>query len=159
MMDKEHLHLLINEKIYLIDEEERRTISQEDTKIEHQTDSSQTFSEKPEDVHPEARDENPNERVVPLAIFHESSSEPDLELLQKIIEACKLEKDSYTVFGNGFNKTSKFRKALVFVAKATIFYEPIPYEESQILCAKPLSQISSDQQEKKKLWQALQKFI
>ncbi|MDE0471607.1 MAG: hypothetical protein OXH57_06670 [Ekhidna sp.] len=159
MMDKKHLHLLINEKIYLINEGERRIVFQEDTKIEPQTDPSQTSSEEPENSHSEAEDENLNERTVPLAIFHESSSESDLELLQKIIEACKLEKDSYTVFGNGFNKTLKFRKALVFVAKSTVFYEPIPYQESRILFAKPLGQISNDQQEKKKLWRALQAFV
>ncbi|MBC6401624.1 MAG: DNA polymerase III subunit psi [Ekhidna sp.] len=163
MMNKTHLHLLINEEIYRINREQNGGIPPKDAIVEHKTEDAQISSKEQQNGHleevAEIRNKKPEEHVIPLAIFHDSSSEPDLQLLQKIIDACKLEKETYTIFGSGFNKELKFDKALVFVAKSKTFYEPIPYREGQILCSKPLGQISNDQQEKAKLWGALQKFI
>jgi len=163
MMDKAHLHLLINEEIYLIDPMEKQYIPSKDEPTKHKADPSQASSEKREIKYPKetpvVSNKKTEEQVLPLVIFHESSVEPELQLLQKIIEACKLKEGSYTVFGNGFNEASKFKKAIAFVAEPKTFYEPIKYQGSQILYAKPLSQIANDQREKAKLWSALQKFI
>lgn len=96
---------------------------------------------------------------IPFAVFHSSNNASDIELLHKIIEACKLPEDQYKIFGGGFDQSVHFKKALVFVPEAKAFYTPIPYKNSEFLCSKPLDQISGDVQEKAKLWGALQKFV
>ena len=100
-----------------------------------------------------------NLEELPFAIFHSSSNDAETELLQKIIDACKVPTDQYKIFNNGFDQTIKFKKALVFVQEAKGFYVPIPYKDSEFLCSKPLSQLIQDQGEKAKLWSALQKFV
>ncbi|MEO9481894.1 MAG: hypothetical protein ABJG47_00520 [Ekhidna sp.] len=101
--------------------------------------------------------EEPSE--IPFAVFHSSTNASDIELLHKIILACKLPEDQYKIFSGGFDQSVQFKKALVFVPEAKAFYTPIPYKESEFLCSKPLHQISGDVQEKGKLWEALQKFV
>ncbi|MEO1255595.1 MAG: hypothetical protein AAFY41_12060, partial [Bacteroidota bacterium] len=63
------------------------------------------------------------------------------------------------IFANGFDQSVKFKKALVFVPEAKAFYTPIPYKGSEFLCSKPLTELIKDQNEKAKLWGALQKFV
>lgn len=164
-MDPEQLHLLINEDIYIIEE------NGEEPEASTNVDQMEKMPEEPvSDPIAEKTIETPrvipNEdlvkpmaKTIPLAVFHESKSEEDKELLQKIIEACKLAQGSYEVFENGFNKEIMFRKALVFVEKSKAFYEPIPYQKSEILCARPLGIIAANQEEKAKLWSALKQFV
>ncbi|MEM0938385.1 MAG: DNA polymerase III subunit psi [Bacteroidota bacterium] len=170
MMDKEYLYLLIHENIYLVDESKSELIPKEQ-KGEEQKSPLKTIKSVSDEVKvakdnayeladiPEEKQKRPGGQVVSIAIFHESSDRSDLELLQKIIEACKLSNDQYQVFANGFNKEVSFEKALVFVSKAKIFYQVIPYQNSHILCSKPLNQIAGNPQEKAMLWKALQGFI
>jgi len=170
-MDKEHLHLLINEAIYLIPTEHGDSGKTEADALEDKTKTENLESEKIleekkagtiDEEYPSTPAEptiDPELSPLSLAIFHESTSEADIQLLQKIISACKLETDSFEVFANGFNKEVKFEKALVFVEKSKAFYEPISYQDGQILCSKPLHQIAVNQGEKAKLWAALQKFV
>ena len=101
--------------------------------------------------------EEPEE--IPFVVFHDSTDPTDQELLQKIIDACKLPQDQYKVFGAGFDQSVQFRKALVFVPEAKVFYTPVPYKDSEFLCSKPLTDLAKDQNEKAKLWGALQKFL
>jgi len=169
MMDPEHLHLFINEEIYVLSDKsapEKENDKNEDTKVKEEPVVVEVKEEEISKDHQEETPSIPDVQVdvqthdkISLAIFHEATNPSEVELLQKIIEACNLEKSKYQVFANGFNKEVTFNKALVFVSKAKAFYEPIPYQESQILCSKPLSVLSNDPQEKAKLWGALQKFI
>ncbi len=115
----------------------------------------ETKQESPEIPHHDL--EEPGD--IPFAVFHSSHDVSDIELLHKIIDACKLPKDQYKIFGGGFDQSVHFKKALVFVPEAKAFYTPIPYKNSEFLCSKPLDQISGDVQEKAKLWGALQKFV
>lgn len=98
-------------------------------------------------------------KEIPFAVFHSSENSSDIELLNKIIAACKVPQDQYKIFGGGFDQSIQFKKALVFVPEAKAFYTPIPYKSSEFLCSKPLDQISGDVQEKAKLWSALQAFV
>jgi len=178
MIDPEHLHLLIHEEIYLINERKeeieevvndtamipKHSEREEDTvevvgKEELTIQEEETPQRVDETPTPEVSVERLSKHTVPLAIFHEATSDADLQLLQKIIDACKLENDSYEVYANGFNKEVTFEKAVVFVEKAKKFYSPIAYQQSQILCSKPLHLIANNQQEKAKLWGALKGFI
>ena len=163
-MDKEHLHLLIDEEIYIVGEDEAQPAVATEPTAEPKEEVTETVETPAEHVEetppiPQVKVEKPIEQVIPFAVFHESSNEAEIELLQKIIDACKLNPADYQVFANGFNKEVKFKKALVFVPQAKAFYEPIPYQDSQFLCAKPLDQIAGNQQEKAKLWKALQAFV
>ncbi len=115
----------------------------------------ETVQESPEIPH---HDLEPS-KDLPFAVFHSSNNASDIELLHKIIDACKLPEDQYKIFGGGFDQSVHFKKALVFVPEAKAFYTPIPYKNSVFLCSKPLDQISGDVQEKAKLWAALQKFV
>lgn len=98
-------------------------------------------------------------KEIPFAVFHSSNDASDIDLLHKIIDACKVPQDQYKIFGGGFDQSIHFKKALVFVPEAKAFYTPIPYKNSEFLCSKPLHHISGDNQEKAKLWGALQKFV
>lgn len=205
-MEKQHLHLLINEEIYRIGGDEAISISEtkpiaeevvndstaeptqvsepepaplakqeeklaeeqpapkpEPTQKEEPTIEKPAIS-KPTQESPEIpvrKKEEPTEepKKIPLAIFHSSTNQAEMELLQKIIDACKVPKEDYTIFENGFDQSVSFKKALVFVPEAKAFYTPIPYKNSHFLCSKPLANLASDQQEKGKLWVALQQFV
>lgn len=176
-MNKEHLHLLINEEIYLIPSKENEDVDnsaqealQSAPVAENESKEEETtiHIEQEELVH-DHHDETPHipkvktleekEALIPFAVFHESSVPEEIELLEKIIGACNIGSDKYQVFANGFNKEVKFEKALVFVSQAKAFYEPIPYQNSQFLCSKPLSELNTNKQEKAKLWNSLKDFL
>lgn len=177
MMDKEHLHLLIHEEIYAIDKTDEPTqmaeppqpelIKEEIPKkepeaihVEKEELAQEYHEETPKipEVHHEIAPKG-EDKPIPLAVFHEASDPAEIELLQKIIDACEIEKAHYQVFANGFNQEVKFEKGLVFVPEAKAFYTPIPYKQSQFLCSKPLSMLAKDVKEKAKLWNALKAFI
>lgn len=171
-MKQEHLHLLLNEELYQIDHEQSGEVGEakEDGKAlptkESETEiaAATEVEETPAKVQIATQQvtnegsSNPAE-VVPLAIFHQSSTPDDLDLLKKILAACKLAPGTYQVFDNGFDKEIPFKKALVFIEKAKVFYEAVPYKQSQILCSKPLNEVAGNQQDKAKLWNALQAFV
>lgn len=170
-MEKEHLHLLIHEEIY------RLPADQTDNEVNASENTSKEVKEPAQVSEPQpeytekvlVKDEKESKTVeipaveqpkeLPFAVFHSSTNEQEVALLHKIIAACKLPADEYQIFEKGFDKSVKFKKALVFVSEARAFYSPIPYKGSEFLCSKPLSDLNSNQQEKAKLWSALQKFI
>ncbi|WP_420318211.1 hypothetical protein [Ekhidna sp.] len=177
-MEKEHLHLLIHEEIFLLPQDE--IIEDETDKTEEVQESGQVAEPEPElidkkveteEKQPETTEEHhqdsphiphhdlPDAKPLPFAVFHTSHVPTENDLLHKIIEACKIPEDQYKIFSNGFDQAVKFKKALVFVPEAKAFYTPIPYKGSEFLCSKPLSLLAADQNEKAKLWTALQKFV
>lgn len=187
-MEKQHLHLLINEEIYRIGGDEVLSATAEESNTEEvkvevkedATDDATLVAEPaPEPIvpkeeklveqpaTPKSTQDSPEiptrKKEVPkeisLAIFHSSTNLAEMELLQKIIDACKVPTEDYTIFENGFDQSVQFKKALVFVEEAKGFYTPIPYKNSHFLCSKPLAMLAQDQQEKGKLWVALQKFV
>ena len=164
-MDKEHMHLLINEEIYLVKEDAQASTVSENAPLPEK--AAESKEQKPEVVTPKVEEEiiletakaETSETTIPVAVFHESTTENELDLLQKIISACKLEPDTFQVYANGFNKEVKFKKALVFVASSKSYYTPIPYQGGEILCSRPLVEIQNNQEEKVKLWSALKTFF
>ena len=171
-MEKENLHLLINEEIYLIrDKTEVEEVTKEPIAAEAlQAKEPEAIKLDPPEIDHEHHEETPHipevktlqektEKAIPFAVFHESSDPAEIDLLQKIIAACNLENTHFKVFANGFNKEVKFEKALVFVTTAKAYYTPVPYQQSQFLCSQPLSVLLSDQQVKAKLWTALKAFL
>lgn len=178
LMEEEHLHLLIHEEIYLLpqDKTPMEKVNHEVEEVQEVTTVAEPEPEaiapkeeatNPEPTKEEHHQESPHIPIhqvaepeeLPFAVFHDSSNEAEIELLHKIISACKIPDDQYKIFSHGFDQAVKFKKALVFVPEAKGFYTPIPYKGSEFLCSKPLSLLSSDQNEKAKLWGALQKFV
>ncbi|WP_436517309.1 hypothetical protein [Ekhidna sp. To15] len=139
----------------VVEELEQKPKKQEVVESEETPAHIETKQESPEIPHHDLEDAG----EISFAVFHNSHDASDIELLHKIIDACKLPHDQYKIFGGGFDQSVHFKKALVFVPEAKAFYTPIPYKNSMFLCSKPLDQISGDVQEKAKLWGALQKFV
>ena len=187
-MQKEHLHLFIHEEIYRLPADEiiddKDVEVSEAAPIEPSNERTTDLVEKSENssteevlgsdqqVEPQSTEEiksetNMKEPVqesetleqLPFAVFHNSSNEDEIQLLQKIIDACKVPPEDYKIFNSGFDQSIKFKKALVFVPEAKAFYTPIPYKNSEFLCSKPLSLLIQNQNEKAKLWGALQQFV
>lgn len=187
-MEREHIHHLITEEIYLLPQDKIAMDGENREPVEEAAPSTDISKEESESIekpvtaeneeapkeakketpaHIETQQESPeiphhdleDPGEIPFAVFHNSHDASDIELLHKIIDACKLPHDQYKIFGGGFDQTVHFKKALVFVPEAKAFYTPIPYKNSMFLCSKPLDQISGDVQEKAKLWGALQKFV
>lgn len=184
-MEKEHLHLLIHEEIYLLSQDE--IINEESAEKQEEAQESPAVAEpEPEPVAkeeesaekqpaPETKEapeeehhqdsphiphhDLPDSKPLPFAVFHTSHDPAENELLHKIIDACKIPESDYKIFSNGFNQAVKFKKAIVFVPEAKAFYTPIPYKGSEFLCSRPLSVLAADVNEKAKLWGALQKFV
>lgn len=162
-MQEENLHLLIHEDIYLIKEETAVT----ETTVSSSDQGQMENTLKPTIVNenlPESTDEKQGGVLethdkLPFAIFHSSTNEDEIALLNKIIAACNVDEANYSVFNNGFDRSVNFRKALVFVDKAKAFYTPIPYKESEFLCSRPLSVLMTTQSEKALLWKAIQQFV
>ncbi|MEQ9467177.1 MAG: hypothetical protein RLN88_07160 [Ekhidna sp.] len=177
-MEQEHLHLLIHEEIYLLPQDKTpvEKVNHEVEEVQEVTTVAEPEPEaiappkeetKPEPAEEEHHQESPHIPIhevaepeeLPFAVFHDSTNEAEIELLHKIIAACKIPDDQYNIFSHGFDQAVKFKKALVFVLEAKAFYTPIPYKGSEFLCSKPLSLLASDKNEKAKLWGALQKFV
>lgn len=184
-MEKEHLHLLIHEEIYLLSQDE--IINEESAEVREDVQKSTSIAEpEPEPVAkeeesaekqpaPETKEASeeerhqdsphiphhdlPDSKPLPFAVFHTSHDPAENELLHKIIDACKIPESDYKIFSNGFDQAVKFKKALVFVPEAKAFYTPIPYKGSEFLCSRPLAVLAADVNEKAKLWGALQKFV
>ncbi len=179
-MEKEHLHLLIHEEIYRLSSDELiedlggKGLGEEAMKAKGETvedipkvtqpEPETTSSDKSEEESTQESPEIPIHKVdepkeLPFAVFHSSTDAAEIELLHKIIDACKISEDNYKIFNEGFDQSIRFKKALVFVPEAKAFYTPIPYKSSEFLCSKPLSLLIKDQNEKARLWGSLQKFI
>ncbi|WP_421762946.1 hypothetical protein [Ekhidna sp.] len=184
-MEKENLHLLINEEIYLLPQDkliedetldkteevqESTTVAEPEPELLAKQEKAApeqpkpASKEEPEEVHHQEsphipHHDLPDSKPLPFAVFHTSHAPAENELLHKILDACKVPESDYKIFSNGFDQSVMFKKALVFVPEAKAFYTPIPYKGSEFLCSKPLDQISGNVQEKAKLWAALQKFV
>lgn len=160
-MEKEHLHLLIHEEIYHLPEDQsipKDSIETAEPSIvaEPEPEDVTTIQE---DVSIQENGAEDHSKEIAFAIFHDSVNEEEIALLHKIITACNIPEEQYQIFNTGFDQSVKFKRALVFVPEAKAFYTPIPYKNSEFLCSKPLSYLTNDQNEKAKLWGALQKFI
>lgn len=134
-MENENLHLLINEEIYVL--------------------KSQATSDKAASDKVQAIDKAVEK--VDTVFVHQSEQAEELELLEKIIGACKLDASSYKIAKSVDG--IQFSRSVVFTEKAETFYAPTDNDDSQILYSKPLATLLSSKDEKAKLWSALQEFI
>ncbi|MEM6643596.1 MAG: DNA polymerase III subunit psi [Bacteroidota bacterium] len=149
-MERDNLHLLLNEELYLIDK------TTHNTKITDPKDVRISVANQAKNIGEEYGED---QKIIGLAIFHESNKKEELQLLEKIIAACKLKKEQYQVFSTGLDTSIKFEKALVFATSSETHYQPFEDNGQQKLYAAPLSEIMNNRSEKAKLWDALQVYL
>ena len=162
MIDKEHLHLLINEEIYLIDSSQSK-VESEKSEVEGVEEKVERIEEKVESEkskveRSEVKVENgEGKEKVNVAFVSNSNNGAEMELLQKIIGACNLEEGDYKISQS--DEPATYEKAVIFTEKASIFYQPTVENDSIVLYSKPLNELMHSKEEKGKLWGALKTFI
>ena len=128
-MEKKYLHLLINEEIYVLEKGSKT----QDTDASYE------------------------EKTIPIAFIHQSSNQTELELLDKIVAACKLGSKDYKILQDSNNMP--FKKGVIFTSEATDFYHPVRESGREILYSKPLETLMKRKEDKAKLWESLKKFL
>lgn len=146
MHTKEHLHLLIDEEIYIVETQEEPKAEQTTPKVEL----------KPE---PKSEEEEKTVKMLEFGFFHNNEGSEAEELLNKIIVACKFSTDRYQVFSDSSMVTS-CKKAIIFTSKPKTYYQWLPFnEKTSIMYSLSLGQIANSQTDKAKLWKALQEIL
>lgn len=203
-MEKGHLHLLIDEEIYLIDSQDstgkldagngkeegqvkakeevegdaedsvvltvassseegsrESKVTSDEPKVEKDTQESEEKIVVDEHI-----DEAPDIPSIPAtapatsvkyAFFHNTDQPEELDLLNKIIDACKLADTDFKVLKVG--QEVVFEKAVVFTKSGPSYYVSTQHERGVVMYAQPLATLMLSKEEKGKLWGALQKFV
>lgn len=94
---------------------------------------------------------------VRFAFFHNTDQPEEIDLLSKIVAACKLEASSFKVLKVGEEVT--FEKAVVFTKSGPSYYVPNNHERGIVMYSQPLHALLNSKEEKGKLWGALQVFV
>ena len=138
-MKNEHLHLLINEEIYLVDSRQSTVDSSPDKVIEGAKQEAEDVESIPE---------------IKIAFIHNSEKPEELELLNNIIAACKLNAQDFKVLREG--EPIRYEKAVIFTTSSKSYYERSKTSEGELLHSRTLAELNSSKEEKGKLWSALQ---
>ncbi len=158
-MKNEHLHLLIDEEIYLVKSlvSKPQATSDELQEKELKVDSQQSTADSDtKDPSIEAIENHSIEKVK-FAFIHNTDSQEELELLNNIISACKLEPADLKIIKEG--EEIYYKNAVIFTNEAAQFYSVSEVDEAQVLHSKPLNTLLNSKEEKGKLWSALQEFV
>lgn len=145
-MKDEHLHLLINEEIYALDSSKLKVDSGQSEVERNQT-----------EVDSSRQSVQVSEESVEIVFIHDSTKPDELELLAKIIEACKLKDGTFQVAKSGAEPNCK--KAIVFTDEAKVYYEIKAEENRHVLYSKTLRELKESTDEKGKLWNKLKEFL
>jgi hypothetical protein len=138
MMENEHLHLFIDEEVFILNENLARS------------------SEKKE-IHPKTETNKEIEKPkIKFTFIHNSDSKEELGLLNKIIEACKISPADFYI---GTDDSSiDFLKAIYFKESNNECYIVKSGGSRSFIYSKPLSVLQSSKDDKAKLWAALKAF-
>lgn len=153
-MENEHLHLLINEEIYVI---EGQATSE---KLQENIEKPTVSSPQPDKVIESTKGEVKEVESIPqikIAFIHNSDKPEELELLNKIIGACKLNSQNFKVLKKG--EPIQYEKAIIFTNSANSYYQSSRTPEGEVIHSKPLTELNSSPEEKGKLWSALKEFL
>lgn len=132
-MRPEDLHLLIHEEIYIIDQKH----------VEKAIESN---------IKP------PSSIDIPILFIHNTNVKEELDLLSKIIDACKLDAKLFRSIPTE-DEGVKAEKKIIFSDSEPNYYTPQQTEGSQIIYSKPLQTLINSREDKAKLWEALKAFI
>lgn len=148
--------------VELIDEESQKSIVTNDKQQVEETTAESiekpTFTESSEETYsiPSVAKPEP-EPSVKYAFFHNTDQPEELDLLNKVIAACKLDTSDFKVLKVG--QETAFEKAVVFTKSGPSYYKSTNHEKGIVMYSQPLSVLANSKEEKGKLWGALQGFI
>ncbi len=138
-MNSENLHLFFNEELYII------------KKPVEESGSTPTVLEKKEDL-PERKEK------IRIVFIHHTTKQEELDLLNKIVAACKIAREDYRLITEKSMEISA-AKAIVFTESSSNYYTPFSTQGSEELHSKPLHVLMNSKEDKAKLWGALKTFI
>jgi len=154
-MENEHLHLLINEEIYAIESQassDQLQVDSEESIVDNQQSTEDPVIEKIN-----TNSQTQSTEKINIAFIHQTNNPDELDLLNKIIGACKLETQNFKVLKEG--EPIQFEKAVIFTDSASSYCIPSTTTEGEIMYSKPLNILYHSPEEKRKLWGALQEFV
>ena len=137
-MENEHLNLFIDEEVFILNENSEPSPKKE--KKDEVTEVKQEVK-KPK---------------IKFAFIHNSDSKDELELLNKIIEACKISPEDFYIGSD--DSMVDFSKAVYFKESKNEYYEVQSEGPRSLIYSKPLSVLQSSKDDKAKLWAALKAF-
>ena len=178
-MKKEHLHLLIDEEIYsinplpavnnksdapIVEDKELRVASMDsiERSVDKIVEGTNKIAGGTDKVAggkstAETTEVPKSTPTIKFAFIHDTDRPEELNLLNKIIGACKLDNSEFNIFKT--NEEIPFEKAVVFTTSASAYYQSSKIETSEIMYSQPLHILINSKEEKGKLWGALQEFI
>ena len=163
MIEGNNLKYLINEEIFIIDDKNYPSIGTTPQQVEE---SKPQFI-KTEETRPAIQTDEKT-TVVELAVWTAPLTADDQTLLEKMLTAVAIDFKDISLLNGSDGYNHNYRKLLCFgfqeelskkINKDISIYEPTQVEGRNILCAPPLSVLHNNQDEKRKLWTALQKFF
>ena len=148
-----HLHFLIDEELYRLDD--TTSDVQEKTKNQEENEESNNTNE------PYVETLNINKKYVDFIVFYELQTPEELDLLNKIVVACRSDKTQIKLCPDvEKEKEYTYKKAIIFTEHTSTFYKIIKNENnSLVVYAHPLSVLQNSKEDKKKLWKVIQVFI
>jgi hypothetical protein len=96
-----------------------------------------------------------DEVIIEFAFFHNSQNQEEIELLDKIIAACKLTPDQFKIIHSLDTSSLNFNKGIVFKEKAPNYYS----QSGNVIYSKPLKVLMNSKTDKAELWGILKKLI
>ncbi len=147
MMEKEYLYLLIDEEIYVSDKERIQVLKDKDQEAEVRSRGLET----------PINSTIKKVETVPIVFVHNSDNAQELELLNKIIVACRLDQKNFKILKMGENVM--YRKAIIFTDASANYYQPQENDETITLYSKPLNILMNSKDEKGELWKALKGLV
>ena len=149
MIDSDNLKHLINEEIYLINKPIYKEKEEPITQVKEPESSNRPIAD---------------ETQYDLVVWTTPLSENDKELLSKMLNAINFSIDDTKVIEGVDSFTSNYKKLLCFgyskelgehLNKSIEEFKLLETEQKSVLCAPALSQFHSNNEFKKKLWDAL----
>ncbi len=154
-MKSEHLHLLIDEEIYLIKSQgDKLQVASDKLEAEDLSVDSPQPS-----VESDAKTSISNSQIekIQFAFIHDTDKQEELDLLNNIIAACKLDSKDFRITKK--DKAPNYENAVIFTSEANQFYSSTQVDNTKILYSKPLAILLNSKEEKGNLWGALQVFV
>ncbi len=156
-MENKHLHLLIDEEIYVIKSQvENGELSEKSDQLN--VDSVQSTAAPTAAIESGSSfQQNESREEVKIAFIHNGANSEELDLLNKIVDACDLANSEFRILKKG--EDIGYEKAVIFIEESDQLYVPLVMDQGKVMYSRPLNILSGSKEEKGKLWTALQSFV
>lgn len=162
MIDKKHLKYVITEDLYLAKDQNSAVIS-EASKTASEEISGVSEKDDPEESSKEPIQKSENVRPSKnawLLVATRTLNESEKELLDKILDAVNVKEEDYELEVGSTKMITSYKKAIIFSSQEVgTFYQVGNYKGTELLSARPLSEMIHSKEEKMKLWNALKNWF